>query len=83
MLGVKTTCKGRWRQVLSEANRIKHKHLITLEPGISRNQISEMKASGLQLVVPSPLHGSYHDDERGWLMNLRDFIDMTLQKQSN
>ena len=26
MLGVKTTCKDRWRQVLSEADRIPQKH---------------------------------------------------------
>jgi len=36
MLGVKTTCKDRWRQVLAEANRISEKHLLTLEPAISR-----------------------------------------------
>ncbi|MDE2089998.1 MAG: restriction endonuclease, partial [Gammaproteobacteria bacterium] len=28
MLGVKTTCKDRWRQVLVEARRIKRKHLL-------------------------------------------------------
>lgn len=30
MLGVKSTCKDRWRQVLSEARRIENKHLFTL-----------------------------------------------------
>lgn len=42
MLGVKSTCKDRWRQVLSEAARIERKHLFTLEPGISENQTTEM-----------------------------------------
>lgn len=42
MLGVKSTCKDRWRQVLSEAARIERKHLFTLEPGISENQTAEM-----------------------------------------
>lgn len=44
MLGVKSTCKDRWRQVLSEAKRIDNKHLATLEPGISENQTAEMQA---------------------------------------
>jgi hypothetical protein len=44
MLGVKSTCKDRWRQVLAEADRINNKHLLTLEPGISENQTDEMKS---------------------------------------
>lgn len=35
MLGAKSTCKDRWRQVLSEADRIEKKHLLTLESAIS------------------------------------------------
>lgn len=30
MLGAKSTCKDRWRQVLLEAERVTHKHLLTL-----------------------------------------------------
>jgi hypothetical protein len=30
MLGSKSTLKDRWRQVLDEADRITHKHLLTL-----------------------------------------------------
>ncbi|MFL6836963.1 MAG: type II restriction endonuclease, partial [Bradyrhizobium sp.] len=54
VLGAKSTCKDRWRQVLSEASRMQHKHLVTLEPGITENQAEEMKAKHLQLVVPAP-----------------------------
>ena len=39
MLAVKTTCKDRWRQVLREADRIRTKHLLTLQEGISPNQL--------------------------------------------
>ncbi len=74
MLGVKTSCKDRWRQVLSEAKRIENKHLLTLEPGISSNQTDEMRANKLQLVLPSSIHETYSSDQRGWLMNLSDFI---------
>uniref|UniRef100_UPI00202FE96B type II restriction endonuclease n=2 Tax=Enterobacterales TaxID=91347 RepID=UPI00202FE96B len=35
MLAVKTTCKDRWRQALSEADRIDKIHLFTLQEGVS------------------------------------------------
>ena len=59
MLGAKSTCKDRWRQVLAEAEKISRKHLLTLEPGISEPQTHQMEASSLQLVVPQPVQGSY------------------------
>jgi len=73
MLGAKSTCKDRWRQVLSEADRIPRKHLLTLETAISTNQTDEMKAKNLQLVVPRVLHGSYSEEQRRWLMRVSDF----------
>ena len=75
MLGVKSSCKERWRQVLAEANRIEDKHLATLEPGISRFQLEEMRGNSLQLVVPQPLHETFAEDQRNWLYSLSDFID--------
>lgn len=76
MLGVKTTAKDRWRQVLSEAAKIKHKHLITLEPAISRNQTEEMRVSNLQLIIPSPLFVTYTIDQQNQLITVKAFIDM-------
>lgn len=81
MLGVKSTCKDRWRQVLSEADRIQHKHLLTLEPAVSINQTNEMRAKSLQLIIPAPLHHSYHPTQREWLMNLREFVNVIRSKQ--
>jgi hypothetical protein len=74
MLGAKTTCKDRWRQVLSEAHRIPNKHLITLEAAISKSQTNEMQSHGLQLVVPYPLHATYSHSQSEWLMGLKEFI---------
>ncbi len=74
MLGSKSTCKDRWRQVLAEAARIKNKHLLTLEPGISVNQTSEMMANNLNLVIPRELFGTYTNDQQKWLLSLKDFI---------
>lgn len=81
MLGVKTTAKDRWRQVLSEADRIRKKHLITLEPAISKNQTDEMIAQNLQLVVPSDIINTYSDAQRQQLITLSDFIIDVSNKQ--
>ncbi|MDE2790088.1 MAG: type II restriction endonuclease [Paracoccaceae bacterium] len=74
MLGAKSTCKDRWRQVLVEASKIPRKHLLTLEPGISETQTAQMEESSLQLVVPQPVQESYTDAQQGWLWSLREFI---------
>ncbi|HSA07098.1 MAG TPA: type II restriction endonuclease [Candidatus Gastranaerophilales bacterium] len=82
MLGVKSTCKDRWRQVLSEAARIKEKHLFTLEPSISEAQTSEMKASNLRLVVPVNIQKTYTANQQNWLIGLNDFIELIKGKQA-
>ncbi|WP_299844885.1 type II restriction endonuclease [uncultured Jannaschia sp.] len=81
MLGAKSTCKDRWRQVLAEAAKIDRKHLLTLEPGISEPQTVQMEARNLQLVVPQPVHASYNADQQGWLWNLAAFIDEMRRRQ--
>lgn len=82
MLGAKSTCKDRWRQVLAEAEKITRKHLLTLEPGISEPQTDQMEAFSLQLVVPTPVQGSYTDAQRGWLWSVGDFIDEVRARQT-
>lgn len=81
MLGAKSTCKDRWRQVLAEAARIPDKHLVTLQPAISQNQTDEMQSSHLQLVVPAALHTTYNAAQRDWLMNLGDFVGLVRAAQ--
>lgn len=82
MLGVKTTSKDRWRQVLSEAARIQNKHLFTLEPGISENQTEEMMNQHLQLVLPKSIHETYNIKQKDWLMTLTDFIYLIDDRQN-
>ena len=56
MLGAKSTCKDRWRQVLTEAAKIPRKHLLTLEPGISEPQTHQMEGNypfNLTRLLPS------------------------------
>ncbi|MEH6585212.1 MAG: type II restriction endonuclease [Halioglobus sp.] len=82
MLGAKTSCKDRWRQVLTEAVRIPEKHLLTLQPAISADQLAEMRSHKLQLVIPLPLHATYDPEQRKLLMSLGDFITMTSDRQA-
>ena len=76
ILGVKSTCKDRWRQVLSEAKRLSKRHLLTLEPGISENQTEEMKANNLQLVIPSGIQVTYKTSQQQDLLSLSRFIQL-------
>lgn len=78
MLGAKTTCKDRWRQVLSEADRIEAKHLVTLEAAISESQLEEMRSHRLQLVIPTPIHVTYGPDRRHHLISVEEFIKKVL-----
>jgi hypothetical protein len=83
MLGVKTTLKDRWRQVLAEANRIPTKHLITLEPAISKNQTDQIHAANLQLVVPQKLKDTFSAAQQEQIINLSDFIGLIKAKAVN
>lgn len=81
VLGVKSTCKDRWRQVLAEADRVPHKHLITLKTAISRQQTAEMQEKGLQLVVPRALHETFYPDQCSWLMDLKQFLALVQERE--
>jgi hypothetical protein len=73
-LASKTTCKDRWRQVLNEADRIKEKHLFTLQQGISKNQLAEMIRYNVKLVIPKNYLTSFPVEYREKIFTLEDFI---------
>lgn len=83
VLGAKTTCKDRWRQVLSEANRVDVKFLFTLQQGISKNQMKEMRDSHLTLVVPRKYIDSFPKEYQSDISDLNGFIGMVKQKQAD
>ena len=83
MLGVKSTCKDRWRQILAEAKRIDKKHLLTLEPGISNNQTDEMKANKVQLIVPKVLLSTYTESQKRYILNFKSFIQTIQEPRKN
>lgn len=82
-LGAKTTCKDRWRQVLNEANRIETKYLFTLQQGISKNQLREMKHEHLKLVVPAPFRSSFDKEYQSEIETLSSFINIVKAKQKD
>lgn len=73
-LGIKTTCKDRWRQVLDEAPGVGQKFLLTLQQGISASQLDLMKSHALRLVVPAELHDRYPDSHRAEILTVDGFI---------
>ena len=49
----------------------------------SFNQTEEMRQQNLQLIIPSPLMGTYEEGQQEHLINLSDFIDLVRKKQQN
>lgn len=82
ILGAKTTCKDRWRQVLNEADRVDDKYLFTLQQGISSNQLKEMQDYRLHLVVPHKYLTSFPKEYRNCICDLSSFIGMVKERQS-
>lgn len=74
-VGVKRTCKDRWRQVLREAPRIRRKHILTIQPGISGTQMAEMRSAHVELVVPKGMHNDYPTSRRAELLTVEQFVD--------
>lgn len=81
ILGVKTTCKDRWRQVLTEADRVDVKYLFTLQPGISSNQLREMRDSKLVLVVPKQNITTFPLEYQRDIKDLSCFIEIVKNRQ--
>jgi EcoRII C terminal len=73
-VGVKTTCKDRWRQVLNEARRVPNKHILTIQQGISANQLAEMHRANVTLVVPREIQGQYPRGGEIEMRNVEQFI---------
>jgi type II restriction enzyme len=81
ILGLKTTCKDRWRQVLEEGPRVRRKHIVTLQQGISVSQLLKMKKSNVSLVVPKDYHNNYDVGASGIeLFSVAQFISSTREK---
>lgn len=74
VVGLKTTCKDRWRQVLNEGKRVPQKHLITMQRGISSNQLGEMAKANVSLIVPEIFHKHYPKSDEMKLKTIKAFV---------
>lgn len=82
-LGAKTTCKDRWRQVLSEAHKVPDKHLITLESNISGKQLDEMASERLRLVIPKSRHWTFQSkNPANNPMTVADFLALVKGREA-
>lgn len=75
VVGVKTTCKDRWWQVLREAPRVQKKHILTFQAGISSKQLAEMHKANVTLVVPESLHCHYPRENAMSILTVEQFCE--------
>lgn len=80
MVGVKTTCKDRWRQVTLEAPRIPVKHLLTIQEGVSAKQLEQMHRAKVALVVPRKLHSRFPKLKGFQLLDVDGFFNKVRRK---
>ena len=71
-LGAKSTARERWKQVLSEAQRLDEKHLATLDAQLSTASLDAMAAAGVRVVMPETVGELYGREE---ILTVEDFID--------
>ena len=81
VLGAKTTCKDRWRQVVREADKVEIKYLCTMQQGNTSNQLTEMYDSGIRLVVPGQYIKAYPPPHRDNILSIDMFIQKVKKKQ--
>lgn len=76
MLASKTSTKDRWRQVIDEAAKINHKHLLTIAPaGVSREQNAQMVEAGITLVMPEKIRATHDPEVQANTILFAQFLD--------
>ena len=83
MLGVKSTCRERWLQVLMESDKISRKHLFTIDRGITSEQMDRMEDKNLKLVVPLPVQKGYSKQQQKQMCSLFEFIEDIKMRQKS
>jgi type II restriction enzyme len=74
-IGLKTSCKDRWRQVLREAPRARNRFLLTMQEEMSEKQCDEIRRASITLVVPRPLHDGYPKARRPTLWDVDRLVE--------
>ena len=76
IIGVKTTCKDRWRQILHEGKRVRKKYILTTQRGITNGQLDEMHKAGVTLVVPKALQAEYPRKHEIEMLTVEEFVSL-------
>ncbi|MBI5710343.1 MAG: hypothetical protein HZC42_08580 [Candidatus Eisenbacteria bacterium] len=80
IVGVKTTCKDRWRQVLNEGKRVRKKYILTTQRGITKGQLDQMHKAGVTLVVPKGLQREYPTGHEIEMLTIEEFAGMVRER---
>ncbi|MCC6741389.1 MAG: hypothetical protein IT452_20265 [Planctomycetia bacterium] len=83
ILGVKSTCKDRWRQVLQEARKVRTKFLVTVQPAMSSAQIADMMNHDVRLVVPREVRRNYSKKDLGSVLTVQGFIKIVREGRAS
>lgn len=79
-MAAKTTCKDRWRQIITEADRVKTKYLCTLQQSNSARQLKEMESENVVLVMPEIYRKKYPRECQKDIMSIQEFIAMVKER---
>ena len=71
------------RQVATETDWADYKHLFTIQPGVSINQLREMESLRVNLVAPKGNIGCFPAEYREKIASLSQFIAMVKERQAN
>ncbi|OMD26979.1 hypothetical protein BJP48_21450 [Paenibacillus odorifer] len=82
VLGAKTTRKNDWTQIFDEVVSTKTKYLVTLEKGISKEQLKQMEEANVILVIPNDYHKYYPKEYTKNILTLTSFCEIVLKKQN-
>jgi hypothetical protein len=74
LLGAKTSLKERWKQILSEGDKVAVKHGVTRDDSITSETFAEMSAEKFFVVIPKPVFDNYEAKPKN-LITLGSFIE--------
>ena len=73
-VNAKTTVRERWRQLASEAQRLRTKYLITVDRNLASASVDQMVNADVQLVIPEPIRAEYGSAVVGNSWSLAEFV---------
>lgn len=73
MVACKTIAKERWRQILNEAQRVKWKRLLTVDPTLTQESLAAMESALLRVYMPAPILTRAYSD-RSHLLTVNDLL---------